>query len=124
MKKTMLLVLLFGLMIIGFCACDKNSNFNPQGGELPTHYIKFDSGVFTPSHLSEANGSNFTFLNMTTVPITITGDDTSILKQVLIAPNSYYFFKPDTIPASPVQIYIPYHCVETPAARGVIILNP
>ncbi len=123
MKKNMLLVLLSGLVIMSFYACGKD-NFEPKGGELPTHYIKFDSGVFTPSHLTEANGSNFTFLNMTTAPITITGDDTSILKQVLIAPNSFYFFKPDTIPANPVQIYIPYHCVETPTARGVIILNP
>ncbi|MFT3909877.1 MAG: hypothetical protein QM737_10660 [Ferruginibacter sp.] len=123
MKKNMLLILLSGLVIMAFYACDKE-NFNPQGGELPTHYIRFDSGHFNPNHLSEANGSNFTFLNMTTSPITITGDDTSILKTVLIAPNSYYFFKPDTIPATPVQITIPYHCVETPTARGVIILNP
>ncbi|MEO7524375.1 MAG: hypothetical protein ABIT58_09790 [Ferruginibacter sp.] len=124
MKKNMLLILLSGIIVMGLYSCDKNSNFNPQGGELPTHYIQFKDGVFSPSNIAEANGSNFTFLNSTAAAITLVGEDSLLLKTVVIGPNLSYFFKPDTIPPTPVQIFIPYHCLEIPTARGVIILNP
>ena len=117
------LFFLFGLMVIGIYACNKD-NFDPQGGELPTHYIKFQDSVFTPHTLTEANGANFTFLNSSDQLITLVGDDTTILKSVTIDAHKSYFFKPDTVPVNPAQIYIPYHCVEHPAARGTIILNP
>ncbi len=121
-KKRLYSVL--GLVIIGIYAC-KNEAFNPQGGELPTHYIQFtDTSGFSPRTTAEANGSNFTFLNSTDHAITLKGDDTTILKSVVIGPHLSYFFKPDTVPTTPAQIYIPYHCVETPTATGMIILNP
>lgn len=123
MKKNML-ILIIGLMITGLCACNKNSNFDPQGGELPTHYISFRDSSFSPSILTVANGSSITFLNQTNTAFTLVGDDSSFLKPVVIDANSFYFFKPDTATAVPVQIYIPYHNVERPTARGTIILNP
>lgn len=123
MMKNML-VLLLGMMLAGSYACNKNSGFDPQGGELPTHYISFRDSSFSPAILTVANGSSITFLNQTASPQTIVGDDSTILKKVLISAHSYYFFKPDTIPATPVQIYIPYHSVEHPSARGTIILTP
>lgn len=104
-------------------ACDKN-NFDAQGGELPTHYVTFRDTVFNPAQLVLANGSSITFLNQTDNPISITGDDTTLLKLVMIDAHSSYFFKPDTIPASPVNIFIPYHCVEYTSARGSITLTP
>ena len=105
-------------------ACTKDTGFDPQGGELPTKYINFKDTGFAPSSLIAANGSNFTFLNSTDNPITIVGDDTSILKSVTIGPRLSYFFKPDTVPVVPAQIYIFYHCIEFPTARGLITLNP
>ncbi|MEO6668651.1 MAG: hypothetical protein ABIN36_04180 [Ferruginibacter sp.] len=111
-------------IVIGICACSKDSGYNTGGGELPTHYINFQDSAFTPQTVSEANGANFTFLNSSSQAITIVGDDTTILKSVIIGPSKSYFFKPDTIPVVPAQIFIPYHCVEHPSARGTIILNP
>ena len=123
MKKNML-VLVIGLMICGLYACNKNPGFDPQGGELPTHYITFRDSSFSPSILTVASGSSITFLNQTNTAFTLAGDDSIFLKPVVIDANSFYFFKPDTATATPVQIYIPYHNVERPAARGTIILNP
>lgn len=123
MKKNKLILWLL-LVAAGLYACDKNKNFEAQGGELPTHYIEFKDSAFTPRTTSVANGSNFTFLNNTPATITIVGDDTTILKSVSIGSHLSYFFKPDTIPATPIPIYIPFHCVEYPSARGLIILNP
>lgn len=124
MKKNKLFCYLLAAMLTGFYACNKNANFNPQGGQLPTHYIQIKDSSFTPSSITEANGSSFTFLNQSTIPHTIMSDDTFTLKSVLILPDSFYFFKPDTATIVPTQIYIPYHCIEHPSARGVIILNP
>ncbi|MEO6288558.1 MAG: hypothetical protein ABIO76_01485 [Ginsengibacter sp.] len=122
MKKNILLVLV-GSIILCFYSCDK-SNFDSQGGELPTNYITFRDSMFSPQTLEAANGSSFTFLNQTANPITIAGDDTTLLKSVVIDANSFYFFKPDTIPVVPANINIPYHCVEITSARGTIILRP
>ena len=104
--------------------CNKDSNFTPAGGLLPTHYITINDNSFTPSTLTVANGASITFLNSTTHDHTIVSDDTTTLRAILIKPDSFYYFKPDTATATPVQIYIPYHCVETPTTRGTIILNP
>jgi hypothetical protein len=124
MKKNMLFIFLFCVTVIGFYACSKDSGFNPQGGELPTHYIQFKDSIFDPSTITESNGANFTFLNTTTSPITIVSEDTVFFKPVTIGPNLSYFFKPDTVSTPAAQVFIPYHCVEHPSARGVIILNP
>lgn len=124
MVKNRLSLLLGLIMIIGIYACSKDTGYNTGGGELPTHYIKFKDSSFTPHTLTEANGASFTFLNNSDQTITLVGDDTTILKSVTIDPSKSYFFKPDTIPAVPAQILIPYHCVEHPSARGTIILNP
>ena len=118
------LFLLLGLVVIGVYGCDKDPGDNVGGGDLPTHYIEFKDSAFTPRTNAQANGSSFTFLNNTEATITVVGDDTTILKSVTIESHKSYFFKPDTIPPSPIQIYIPYHCVEHPSARGLIILNP
>lgn len=112
------------LLSIGIYSCDKDPGDNVGGGDLPTHYIEFKDSVFTPRTNAQANGSSFTFLNNTEATITVVGDDTTILKSVSIGPHLSYFFKPDTIPTTPIQIYIPYHCAEHPSARGLIILNP
>ncbi len=122
MKKSRLFFLLAIAAIGGFYACNKDNKFNPQGGDLPTHYIEVQDSGFTPNMATEANGSSFTFLNHTTGIHTIMSDDTFTIKHTTLLPDSFLFFKPDTVIAS--QLYIPYHCVEHPTARGVIILNP
>lgn len=124
MKNKILFLLLTGAVLLGIYACNKNTNFNPQGGQLPTHYIQILDSSFSPATMTQANGANFTFLNGTHNSHTIVSDDTFTIKAKLIAPDSFYFFKPDTATATPQPIYIPYHCVEHPTARGVIILNP
>lgn len=118
------LFLLLGLVTIGVYSCDKNRGDNVGGGELPTHYIEFRDSAFDPHTTAQANGSNFTFLNNTENTITVVGDDTTLLKSVTLGPHLSYFFKPDTIPPTPIPVYIPFHCVEHPSARGLIILNP
>ena len=116
--------MLLGLVVIGVYGCDKDPGDNVGGGDLPTHYIEIGDSSFAPSMATEANGSSFTFLNHTNVAHSIMSDDTFTLAKVTIQPDSFYYFKPDTATATPVQIYIPYHCIEHPTARGVIILNP
>lgn len=113
-----------GTLCFGLFSCSKDTNFDAQGGDLPTHYITFRDSVFSPTRLEVANGSSITFLNQTSNPITLKGNDSILLKTVLIEANSYYFFKPDTIPPAPAEISIPYHCVEIPTAGGTIILLP
>lgn len=117
-------LILFAMMIAGLYACNKNEDFTPSGGLLPTNYIRILDSSFNPSLLIVANGNSFTFLNGTTVAHTIVSDDTTTLRAVLINPDSSYYFKPDTATILPVQINIPYHCVEHPSARGIIILTP
>lgn len=124
MRKKNGYLLFLIVAIIGFYACGKDDAFNAAGGQLPTHYITFKDSSFSPSLSTQSNGANFTFLNQSFSSITVVGDDTTILKPVTILPQSSYFFKPDTIPNPAAQVYIPYHCVETPSAKGLIILNP
>ena len=124
MKKNRLFYFILATMVVAVYACNKNDTFNPQGGLLPTHYIEIEDSSFTPNMVTEANGSSFTFLNHTGVAHSIMSDDTFTLFKVTIQPDSFYYFRPDTTTATPVPIHIPYHCIEHPAARGVIILNP
>ena len=112
------------VLITGIYSCHKKDNiFEPQGGLLPTHYVSIKDGSFSPASLTVANGSSITFLNGTTASHTLISDDSTTLHSILIAPDSSYFFKPDTATTIPVLIYIPYHCIEHPTVRGTIILT-
>jgi plastocyanin len=124
MKRYRLVYCLLVLTLLGFYSCDKeNDGFNTPGGLLPTKYITIEDSTFSPSTITVANGNSFTFLNSTGVAHTLMSDDSTTLASITIAPDSSYFFKPDTATTVPVDIYIPYHCVQHPSARGVIILT-
>jgi plastocyanin len=123
MKLRSLIYLFSIVLIIGFYACNKNTGFEQAGGLLPTNYIVIKDSTFSPVTLTVANGSSITFLNQTTVAHTIMSDDTTTLRAALIRPDSSFYFKPDTATSIPVPIYIPYHCIEHPSSRGVIVLN-
>ena len=125
MKKTRFNFLLFaGVLLTGINSCSKNNtDFDAQGGLLPTHYINIFDGSFSPAVLSIAAGSSITFLNKTTVSHTMVSADSSTILSPAIAPSSFYYVKPDTLSGSlPVVIY--YHCKEHPAVTGSIILQP
>ncbi len=124
MKKNRLFYFILAMIVVAVYACNKDNTYNPQGGQLPTHYIEIGDSSFTPNIVTEANGSSFTFLNHSGIAHSIVSDDTFTMAKVTIQPDSFYYFKPDTTAATPIQIQIPYHCVEHPTARGVIILNP
>ena len=124
LKKIKLSYLVTCFLLTCLYACNKeNNNFEPAGGLLPTNYITVKDNSFSPATLTVANGSSITFLNSTTTGHSIMSDDSVTIPSVLIAPDSSYFFKPDTATTSPVPIYIRYHCIEHPSARGTIILN-
>jgi len=124
MKKNKLLFCLLALLLAGFYACEKdNEGFNTPGGLLPTKYINIKDSGFSPATITVANGNSFTFLNGTGTTHTLVSDDSTTLISIPIAPDSSYFFKPDTTTTLPVDIYIPYHCVQHPSARGTIILT-
>ncbi|MEP7164997.1 MAG: hypothetical protein ABI741_09885 [Ferruginibacter sp.] len=125
MKKIRLKhLLLTALLLAGLYSCSKDEeDFGAQGGLLPTHYIDIRDSSFSPSLITVAAGSSFTFLNKTTINHTIVSDDSSTILSPAIAPSSSFYVKPDTLAGSlAVRIY--YHCKEHPAAQGTIILLP
>ena len=125
MKKIRLQHLLVtGILLFVFYSCSKDSDRSePQGGLLPTNYININDGSFSPTPLTVSAGSSFTFLNKTTGTHTIVSADSSTLLSKALAPDSFYYVKPDTLSGSqPVVIY--YHCKEHPTVTGTIILTP
>ena len=125
MKKIRLKhLLLSGLLLTGLYSCSKDEeDFGAQGELLPTHYISILDSSFSPSLLTVAAGSSITFLNKTTVNHTMISDDSSTILSPAIAPNSFFYVKPDTL-AGAFAVHINYHCKEHPAVKGEIILLP
>lgn len=117
-------VLLIGLLAAGIYSCSKDEvDFGAQGGLLPTHYIDILDSSFSPSLVSVAAGSSFTFLNKTSSSHTLVSDDSSTIMSPAILPNLSYYVKPDTL-AGTLAVRIYYHCKEHPVAKGTIILIP
>lgn len=100
-------------------SCSKPaSNYNAQGGNLPTHFIKILNDSFSPQQITVAVGSSITFVNNSDVTHTLVSDDSSTLLSPGILPSTSYFFKKDTVGV------IGYHCHEHPAVRGYITIRP
>jgi plastocyanin len=124
MRKTGLTLLLAGSITAALFSCSKSeSDFDPQGGELPTNYIIINETSFSPAVLTIANGSSVTFSNRATGSRTVLSADSATIVSPLIAPGTGYFVKPDTMSGSQ-QVYINYHCKEMPGVTGTIILTP
>jgi len=117
-------LLLSALLLTGIYSCTKTADdFDAQGGLLPTHYINIMDSSFSPSILTVAAGSSITFLNKTTNNHTMVSADSSTILSPAIAPNSFFYVKPDTLSGTQ-SVYIYYHCKEHPAVTGTIILRP
>ena len=125
MKKiTCSYLLLTGILLSVAYSCTKTaSDFEAQGGLLPTHYVNILDSLFSPAILTVANGSSITFLNKTTSNHTLVSDDSLTILSPTLAPTAFYFVKPDTL-AGVMPVYINYHCKEHPAIKGTIILRP
>lgn len=111
------------LLLTTMYSCSKEDDFEAQGGQLPTHYINILDSSFSPSILTIANGNSVTFLNKTSNTHTIVSDDSATILSPALAPNGFYYVKPDTIAGS-AQVYIYYHCKEHPSVKGTIVLMP
>jgi plastocyanin len=100
-------------------SCTKTADdFIPEGGLLPTNYVKMSDSTFTPANLIISTGSSVTFVNDSDIEHSIVADDTVTIISNIIAPHTSFFFKKDTVAV------IGYHCGVHPGARGTIILRP
>ncbi len=100
-------------------SCEKaHISYNAVGGQLPGHNIVIKDSSFFPASLTVVAGSTINFLNQTSNPHTIMSDDSIAIKPVVIAPGSYYTFKPGYFGL------VPFHCENHPSARGVLIISP
>jgi hypothetical protein len=90
--------LLFICTSIFICSCGKNNEgiAEAQGGQLPTNYIYFKNGKFSPTNTTAVNGSSFTFVNQTENAIGIYSSDSAVINKQGIAGNTSFIFKKDT----------------------------
>ncbi len=118
-KRTAIWFVIATIMVSGIYSCNKkNTEFDPQGGLLPTNYVYINDSSFSPESLTVVSGSSITFVNRTVNSHQIISDDTVTLKSKILAIDSFYFFKKDTFGT------FPYHCINHPTARGVITITP
>lgn len=101
-----------------FFACAKHTNYDAQGGELPSNFIAVKDSSFTPATLTVVSGSSITFVNNTATAKSIITTDSITIKATTIEPNSSFIFKKDTTGT----FY--YHLTNKPAAGGRFTLTP
>ncbi len=110
--------LLSGIAMLGLYSCSKTTGDDGQGGQLPTHYVIIKDNSFSPSLLTVATGSSITFVNSTSDEHRIVSDDSAAIVSPVIASNTSFFYKKDTVGT------INYHCSNHPTVTGTIILRP
>ena len=121
MKNTKLLATLILVNAFLVNACTKHEAYTTAGGNLPTNYITIlPDGKITPTSLSVASGSSITFVNTHNKPHRILSlDADSSIYTTVIAPDSSFFFKNDTLLGT-----FSYKCVLDSTIRGVINIRP
>jgi plastocyanin len=119
MKHTHYFITTLLMTALCFSACEKgHTGGNEQGGLLPTNYISIKDSSFSPELLTVVSGSSITFVNTTNIPQTIISTDSLIIPAAVIAANTSFFFKNDTIDA------VMYHFTDKPAIAGVVTFMP
>lgn len=101
-----------------FFSCSKHTNYDAQGGELPTNYISILDSSFNPMSLTLVSGSSITFVNNTTIPQSIISEDSVTIRATTVPPNASFIFKKDT---SGVFFY---HLTNKPSVRAQFVLTP
>lgn len=109
-------MVLFGAAVLW--SCTKSSDFEPQGGDLPTNYVMVQDSGFSPSVLTVVSGSSVTFVNNTGISHTIRTTDSITIPPVTIPDRSSFRFKKDTFGT------FSYYCETHPVATGIIIITP
>jgi len=108
-----------GALLIGFSACNKaNGSFDSEIGTIPANDIQIRDNQFYPATDSVAIGAYIRFINTTTTSHLMISDDTVTVKTPVIAPDSNYTFKINTIGT------FRYHCAQHPSVKGVIVMRP
>ncbi len=117
------LTFLVGLGVFMFMiSCNKNTSFDPQGGQLPSKYIFIrDTGTFDPQILNLTRGGSIIFVNNTSEAHHIKSDDGEIL-DVAIPVGMSVYVRPDTLVSAPLPV--PYHCEIHTSQRGMINILP
>lgn len=102
-------------------ACTKNESFTAAGGQLPTHYITvLPGGQLQPANISIASGASITFVNTHNKPHRFLSlDADSSIYTPVIAPDSSYFFKNDTL----IGVFS-FKCVLDSSITGSITIRP
>lgn len=106
------------LLTFVFFACAKHTNYDAQGGELPSNFIAVKDSSFSPATLTVVSGSSITFVNNTATAKSIITTDSVTIKTTTIEPNASFIFKKDTTGT----FY--YHLTNKPAAGGMFTLTP
>ncbi len=119
MKRLFAIVTFVGAALI---ACEKKTEFNPQGNGLPAKYVFIiDSLILTPTNVHLVTGGAVQFVNQTDIKHTLVSDDPTFFSIELL-PRMSVLYRPDTIPATTINI--PYHCMEHPETQGLITVSP
>lgn len=112
-------VIILAISVI-LATCTKVEYYPEVGGNLPSNYITIQpGGSFSPAALRVASGSSITFVNNDIKPHHIKSNDSVSIVTNIIAPNSFYLFKNQTLTGS-----FPYKCILDSNIRGTIIFTP
>lgn len=115
------LFLSLSLCVLFFVSCEDVIH-NPQGGDLPAKHIILTDTTFNPETvIITAGGGAVRFVNATDSTHTVKSMDTIFFKALLL-PGQTFYYRPDTIVTSPLNI--PYFCEQHPTVQGVITVMP
>ncbi|HCF63735.1 MAG TPA: hypothetical protein DEU93_05880 [Chitinophagaceae bacterium] len=103
-------------------SCDKDTEHNPVGGDLPAKHIILTDTTFNPESVIITNGGGAVrFVNSTDSLHTVVSMDPSYFRIPLEGYQTFYY-RPDTIVQAPLNI--PYFCEQHPNVQGVITIMP
>lgn len=114
-------VIFISTALLFLMACTKNESYTEAGGNLPTHYLTvLPGGQLQPANISIASGASITFVNTHNKPHRFLSlDADSSIYTPVIAPDSSYFFKNDTL----IGVFA-FKCVLDSSITGSIIIRP
>lgn len=118
MSKRIVGFLISGLFLLNFSCKKTQTDYNGQGGALPTKYVIVKDSSFSPSVLTIPQGNTITFVNETDHPHALSIDTTTKLTDT-IAPHTSFIYTNNSFTGQ-----INYYCRIHPNATGSIIFLP
>jgi plastocyanin len=109
---------MLGAVLWNFSCKKTQTDYNGQGGTLPTKYVIVKDSSFYPSVLTVAQGNTVTFVNETDSPHALSIDSTHKLTDT-IAPHTSFIYTNNAFTGQ-----LNYYCRIHPNVTGSIIFLP